>query len=107
MVNIYFQPCCDKYEYTEILLYIPKEEIVKGWTGDGRKVVEIPSWSMIKKCKVPAEDFYKSINGLAPGTYSFVIKQYDKKDELLMETEHIEFQIKVPKPQFMGRVNRI
>jgi hypothetical protein len=107
LVNIYFQPCCDKYEYTEILLYIPKEEIVKGWTGDGRKVVEIPSWSMIKKCKVPAEDFYKSINGLAPGTYSFVIKQYDKKDELLMETEHIEFQIKVPKPQFMGRVNRI
>ena len=107
LVNIYFQPCCDKYEYTEILLYIPKEEIVKGWTGDGRKVVEIPSWSMIKKCKVPAEDFYKSINGLAPGTYSFVIKQYDKKDELLMETEHIEFQIKAPKPQFMGRVNRI
>ena len=32
---------------------------------------------------------------------------FDKKDELLMETEHIEFQIKVPKPQFMGRVNRI
>ena len=62
---------------------------------------------MIKKCKVPAEDFYKSINGLAPGTYSFVIKQYDKIDELLMKTEHIEFQIKVPKPQFMGRVNRI
>ena len=54
-----------------------------------------------------AEDFYKSINGLAPGTYSFVIKQYDKKDDLLMETDHIEFHIKAPKPQFMGRENRI
>ena len=107
LINIYFQPCCDKYEYTEILLYIPQEENFKGWTGDGRKVVEILSWSMIKKCKVPPEDFYKSINGLAPGTYSYVIKQYDKKDELLMETEHFEFRIQKPKQPIMGRINRI
>ena len=107
LINIYFQPCCDKYEYTEILLYIPQEENFKGWTGDGRKVVEILSWSMIKKCKVPSEDFYKSINGLAPGTYSYVIKQYDKKDELLMETEHFEFRIQKPKQPIMGRINRI
>ena len=107
LINIYFQPCCDKYEYTEILLYIPREENFKGWTGDGRKVVEILSWSMIKKCKVSPEDFYKSINGLAPGTYSYVIKQYDKKDELLMETEHFEFRIQKPKQPIMGRINRI
>ena len=107
LVNIYFQPCCDKYEYTEILLYIPQEENFKGWTGDGRKVVEILSWSLIKKCKVPSEDFYKSINGLAPGTYSYVIKQYDKKDDLLMETEHFEFRIQKPKQPIMGRINRI
>ena len=107
LINIYFRPCCDKYEYTEILLYIPQEENFKGWTGDGRKVVEILSWSMIKKCKVPSEDFYKSINGLAPGTYSYVIKQYDKKDELLMETEHFEFRIQKPKQPIMGRINRI
>lgn len=107
LINIYFQPCCDKYEYTEILLYIPQEENFKGWTGDGRKVVEILSWSMIKKCKVSPEDFYKSINGLAPGTYSYVIKQYDKKDELLMETEHFEFRIQKLKQPIMGRINRI
>ena len=107
LINIYFQPCCDKYEYTEILLYIPQEENFKGWTGDGRKVVEILSWSMIKKCKVSPEDFYKSINGLAPGTYSYVIKQYDKKDELLMETEHFEFRIQKPKQPIMGHINRI
>ena len=107
LINIYFQPCCDKYEYTEILLYIPQEENFKGWTGDGRKVVEILSWSLIKKCKVPSEDFYKSINGLAPGTYSYVIKQYDKKDDLLMETEHFEFRIQKPMQPIMGRINRI
>lgn len=107
LINIYFQPCCDKYEYTEILLYIPQEENFKGWTGDGRKVLEILSWSLIKKCKVPSEDFYKAINGLAPGTYSYVIKQYDKKDELLMETEHFEFRIQKPKQPIMGRINRI
>ena len=107
LINIYFQPCCDKYEYTEILLYIPQEENFKGWTGDGRKVVEILSWSLIKKCKVPSEDFYKSINGLAPGTYSYVIKQYDKKDDLLIETEHFEFHIQKPKQPIMGRINRI
>ena len=107
LINIYFQPCCDKYEYTEILLYIPQEENFKGWTGDGRKMVEILSWSLIKKCKVPSEDFYKSINGLAPGTYSYVIKQYDKKDDLLMETEHFEFRIQKPMQPIMGRINRI
>ena len=43
--------------------------------------------------KVPAEDFYKSINGLAYGTYAYVIKQFDKKANLLLETEYIEFYI--------------
>ena len=96
LVNIYFQPCCEQYEYTEIMLFIPKEEIVKGYTGDGRKVVEIPTWSMIKKSKVDVEDFYKSIGGLAHGKYSFVLKQFDSKGNLLVETDKIEFSIKAP-----------
>ena len=57
--------------------------------------------------KVPAEDFYKSINGLAYGTYAYVIKQFDKKDNLLLETEYIEFSLKAPKQPIMGRINRI
>ena len=96
LVNIYFQPCCEQYEYTEIMLFIPKEEIVKGYTGDGRKVVEIPAWSMIKKSKVDVEDFYKSIGGLAHGKYSFVLKQFDSKGNLLVETGKIEFSINAP-----------
>lgn len=96
LVNIYFQPCCDKYEYTDIQLFIPKEEIVKGYYADGRKVVEIPAWSLIKKCKVDVEDFYKSISGLAYGKYSFILKQYDKNNNLLLETDYIEFSIVEP-----------
>lgn len=108
LVNIYFQPCCDKYEYTDIQLFIPKEEIVKGYYADGRKVVEIPAWSMIKKCKVDPDDFFKSINGLANGKYSFVLRQYDKNSNILLETEYIEFTISTPKPHgIRPHVNRI
>lgn len=90
LVNIYFQPCCKQYDYTEIQLYIPKEyERVHG-----RK--KPSSWSLIKKAKIPPEEFYKSINGLAYGLYSFVIKQFDARGNLLIETGKIEFSIEVP-----------
>lgn len=98
LVNIYFQPCCSDYEYTEIYLYIPQDKATVG---------EPSSWQMFKKCKVPAEDFYKSINVLAYGTYAYVIKQFDKKDNLLLETEYIEFSLKAPKQPIMGRINII
>lgn len=105
LINIYFQPCCDEYEYTEILLYIPNEYVTVG--GPYGPVKKPSSWQMFKKCKVPAEDFYKSINGLAYGTYAFIIKQYDKNNTLLMQSEYIEFTLKAPKPPIMGRINRI
>ena len=91
LVNIYFQPCCSDYEYTEIYLYIP-QDYATSWGG----VKKPSSWQLFKKCKVPAEDFYKSINGLAYGTYAYVIKQFDKKDNLLLETDHIQFDISKP-----------
>ena len=102
LVNIYFQPCCSDYEYTEIYLYIPQD--YKTSFGGIKKHT---SWQLFKKCKVPSEDFYKSINGLAYGTYAYVIKQFDKKDKLLLETEYIEFSLKAPKQPIMGRINRI
>lgn len=94
LVNVYFQPCCDKYEYTEILFHVPREYVTVG--SPSGPVKKPSSWQLFKKCRVSSEDFYKSITGLAPGMYSYIVKQYDKKDELLMETEHIEFQIKKP-----------
>ena len=87
LVNIYFQPCSSDYIRTEIALY-----------RDGL---------MLSKYKVDEESFFKSIGGLAYGTYSFIVKQFDKSDNLLLETEHIEFTIKAPKAPVMGRINRI
>ena len=74
LVNIYFQPCCDNYASTEIALY--KENM------------------MLAKYKVEEDVFFKSINGLAYGKYSFVLKQFDKNNNILLETEHIEFSIR-------------
>ena len=87
LVNIYFQPCSSDYIRTEIALY-----------RDGL---------MLSKYKVDEESFFKSIGGLAYGTYSFIVKQFDKSDNLLLETEHIEFTVKAPKAPVLGRINRI
>ena len=87
LVNIYFQPCSSDYIRTEIALY-----------RDGL---------MLSKYKVDEESFFKSIGGLAYGTYSFIVKQFDRNDNLLLETEHIEFTLKSPKSPVMGRINRI
>ena len=106
LVNIYFQPCCDKYEYTEIQLYIPKDFATVG--GPYGPVQKPSSWSMIKKCKVDPEEFYKSINGLANGKYSFILKQYDKDNAIILETGYIEFTISTPKAHgIRSHINRI
>lgn len=73
LVNIYFQPCCEEYVRTEITLYRDN--------------------FMLAKYKVDEEMFFKSITGLAYGNYTFILKQYAKNDELLLETEHISFSI--------------
>ena len=77
LVNIYFQPCCDDYVRTEITLY--KENM------------------MLAKYKVDEEVFFKSINGLAYGTYEFILKQFDKDGIMLFETGKIKFTISAPK----------
>ena len=76
LVNIYFQPCCNSYVRTEITLY--KDNM------------------MLAKYKVDEETFFKSISGLAYGKYSFVLKQFDKNNNVLLETNYIEFRINEP-----------
>lgn len=73
LVNIYFQPCSDEYAKTEIILY--RDNL------------------MLAKYRGDEEMFFKSITGLAYGNYTFILKQYDKNDKMLLETEHIEFSI--------------
>lgn len=106
LVNICFQPCCDKYEHTEIQLYIPKEFVTIG--GPYGPVQKPSTWSMIKKSKVDPDEFYKSINGLANGKYSFILKQYDKDNAIILETGYIEFTISTPNAHgIRPHINRI
>ncbi len=76
LVNIYFQPCCDEYEKTEIILYKDSQ--------------------MLAKYKVDTGVFFKSITGLAYGTYEYIVKQYGKNDKLLLETDRVKFSIRCP-----------
>ena len=107
LVNIYFQPCCDEYNHTEIILFVPKDYVTVG--GPYGPVEKPSSWSLIKKCNVPTEDLFNSVNGLAYGTYAFILKQFDKNNQLLLETDYVEFSIKNPsslQPKF-GHINVI
>lgn len=76
LVNIYFQPCCDEYVRTEIALY--KENM------------------LLAKYKVDEETFFKSISGLAYGKYEFILKQFDDKGNIILETDKISFSISSP-----------
>ena len=81
LVNIYFQPCCDDYVHTEITLY--KDNM------------------MLAKYKVDEETFFKSINGLAYGKYEFILKQFDKDNNIILETDKISFSL--VKPDYGGK----
>ena len=105
LVNIYFQPCCDEYDHTEIKLFVPKDYVTVG--GPYGPVQKPSCWSVIKKCDVPVDDFYKSVNGLACGTYAFILKQFDKNNQLLLETDYIEFSIEKPVQPEFGHINVI
>ena len=73
LVNIYFQPCNNDYDKTEITLL--KEQ------------------QMLAKYKVEKDCFYYAINNLASGTYYFILKQYDSQGNLIVETDKTKFYI--------------
>lgn len=73
LVNIYFQPCCDEYERTEITLFKDNQ--------------------MLAKYKVDDGVFFKSISGLAYGNYEYIVKQFGQNDKLLLETAKFQFSI--------------
>ncbi len=81
LVNIYFQPCCEQYTRTEIVLC--KDNM------------------MLAKYKVDEETFFKSINGLAYGKYEFILKQFDDKGNILLETDKMQFSLS--RPNYGGR----
>lgn len=77
LVNICFAPCSDDYAGTEIELY--------------------SDHNLMAKYKVPEEQYFKSIEGLAYGSYSFVLRQYDKHGKIIFQTDEIGFGIIKPR----------
>ncbi len=76
LVNVYFRPCCEEYERTEVFLY----------RGE-----------MLLACyKVEKDVFFLSIGGLAFGEYEVVVKQFGKDNKLLLETERLRFSLSRP-----------
>lgn len=74
LVNIYFQPCSKDYAKTEIQLY-RNENIIAKYTIDG-------------------EMYFKSIAELANGQYHYIVKQFNKKGDLLIESPKKSFYIR-------------
>ncbi len=75
LVNIYFQPCCDEYAKTTIILYNKDQQLMA-------------------KYKIEEDVFFKSISGLAYGTYYYELIQYDTNGIDLIKTNKIAFTIK-------------
>ena len=76
LVNIFFCACSDDYVRTEFQLY----------TDSGQ---------LMKKIKVPEDEFFVAVPNLAYGRYYFIAEQF-ASDKKLFTTEKIEFQIKKP-----------
>ena len=107
LINIYFQPCVDNYDHTEISLFIPEKTEVKKVGGPYGPVDQenVLSWSLIMKTTVENGIFFKSITDLAYGRYAYIVKQLDERNNLLIETDYIEFYIRKQQPPMVNSGN--
>lgn len=77
LVTIRFQNCSNSVKRTQITLFDKSKQLMGIF-------------------KVEEEVFYKSIINLAFGSYFYKVSQYDKNDDLIVETEYIEFRLTAP-----------
>ncbi len=95
LVNVYFNPCCDEYDHSEITLYVA-EETKTSYDRSGYSHEIGVAWSELTHRSVDKGDKFKSFDGLAYGVYSIVLQQYDKSGKMIFETPHIKFTIDPP-----------
>lgn len=80
-VNVYFQPCSNKYARAEVELYM-----VNCLYNNNDDM-------LIGKYKVPEETFFQVIPGLAYGRYAVILKHFDAKNKLLFESDKKNFYL--------------
>ena len=85
LITIKFQNCNDDVCTTKITLFDDKKQIMGVF-------------------KVDEGMFYKSITSLAYGKYFYTLSQYDKNDNLIVESSCIDFIIKPPNYSSKGIV---
>lgn len=77
LVTIKFQNSCEYVSFTQILLFDDKKQPMGVF-------------------KVEDGMYYKSITDLAFGKYFYKVHQYDKNDNLIVETDYISFSLSAP-----------
>ena len=85
LVNIYWNLVSDKVELTQVNLYV---------LSNGER--------LIGKYK-ESESTFKSVTGLAYGTYLYEIIEFDKDGKEIARTGKIQFELKAPTTNFNGR----
>lgn len=95
LINIYFQPCQEDYSKTEIEFFIAEGvyEYGYGYPIASKILVGGKNKQLIAKFSMANKVLFKSITGLAPGVYAYIVKQYSKEEKLLFETEPQFIQI--------------
>ncbi len=76
LINVYFQPCSEDYAYTKI--YLRRE-------GD-----------LLAKYQVEDGTYFHSVTGLAYGSYTVSVEQYDKNGNFLFRSEELKVSVSRP-----------
>ncbi len=89
LINIYFQPCQEDYVKTEIEVFIADGvyEYGYGYPIASQILVGGKNRQLIAKFSIENGVLFKSMTGLAPGVYAYIVKQYSHAEKLLFETE--------------------
>ncbi len=87
LVNIRFQKANGNVEKTVISLF---HSVERSYNSG------IIERQLLANYTIEKDVFFKSINGLAYGLYSYKISQYDKENNLIIETDYMNFRLTMP-----------
>lgn len=79
LINVIFNPISEKYAYSKVELYLDSKEL-----------------QFMARYKIEGEVFFHSINGLAYGSYAFVLIQYDKDNNEIYKSDYISVSLNKP-----------
>lgn len=80
LVNIRFQNANEEVDKTIVELYIKDKN----------------EFQTLSRYEIPNSEFFKSITGLAYGTYGYNVSQYDKENNIIISTDIKEFALYAP-----------